>query len=122
MADRAAIGGRRLLVAAVSRPGGLQTPPSALSMAGTKGREDHWSKVRGLLQQREVRHLLVALWLMVAALSGPLPAAAQMQVPSVLEDVKLVTEDDQKAAFMLRFSPREPQFSAINQNPAALSC
>ncbi len=54
---------------------------------------------------------------MVAALTGALPAAAQMQVPSVLEDVKLVVEDEQHAAFMLRFSPREPQFSAINQNP-----
>ena len=45
------------------------------------------------------------------------PATAQV-VPSVVEDVKLVTEDDAQAALMIRFSPREPQLSAINNNPS----
>jgi len=60
--------------------------------------------------------VLGALCLFVAMLAGALPAAAQT-VPSVLEEVKLVTEDAQRVAFMLRFSPREPQYSAVNQNP-----
>lgn len=58
------------------------------------------------------------MMLLAAALGGAGPAFAQMQVPSVLEEVKVVTEDDSQAAFMLRFSPREPQYSAINQNPS----
>ena len=44
------------------------------------------------------------------------PAIAQ-QPPSVVEDIKLVTGDDSRAAFMVRFSPAEPQLSAINTNP-----
>jgi len=36
----------------------------------------------------------------------------------VLEEVKLVTEDDQQASFLLRFSPREPDFAAVNNNPS----
>lgn len=60
--------------------------------------------------------LIVALAL-AGALGIASTALAQMQVPSVLEEVKLVTEDDSQAAFMLRFSPREPQYTAINNNP-----
>ena len=45
------------------------------------------------------------------------PALAQ-QPPSVIEDFKLVTGDDSRASFMIRFSPVEPQFSAINNNPS----
>ena len=45
------------------------------------------------------------------------PALAQ-QPPAVVEDIKLVTGDDSRAAFMIRFSPSEPQFSAINTNPS----
>jgi general secretion pathway protein D len=45
------------------------------------------------------------------------PALAQ-QPPSVVEDIKLVTGDDSRATFMIRFSPAEPQFSAINNNPS----
>jgi general secretion pathway protein D len=45
------------------------------------------------------------------------PALAQ-QPPAVVEDFKLVTGDDSRAAFMIRFSPSEPQFSAINNNPS----
>lgn len=44
-----------------------------------------------------------------------MPAAAQQ--PSVLEEIKVVTEDSNSAAFMLRFSPAEPQYSALNSNP-----
>ena len=89
----------------------------ALTMRPTKRWRASSVEGSGLLQQHFMRRLLAAFCLMVAALTGALPAAAQIQAPSVLEDVKVVVEDAQNAAFMLRFSPREPQFSAINQNP-----
>lgn len=60
--------------------------------------------------------LIGAVMTLIAAVLA-VPSSAQMQIPSVLEDVKLVTEDDRQAAFMLRFSPREPQYSAIGSNP-----
>ena len=44
-------------------------------------------------------------------------AAALFGAPSVLEEIKVVTEDQSSASFMLRFSPEEPQFSAISTNP-----
>jgi general secretion pathway protein D len=58
--------------------------------------------------------LLAGVLLMLGLMSA-VPAAAQ--VPSVLEDVKVVTEDDGSAAFMLRFSPDVPQFAALSNNP-----
>ena len=70
-----------------------------------------------LIELSAVRRRLATFLIMIAALAFGTPATAQMQVPSVLEEVKVVTEDDQQAAFMLRFSPREPQYSAVNQNP-----
>ena len=70
-----------------------------------------------MFQFDKLRRALGALILFVAVLAGASPAAAQGQVPSVLEEVKLVTEDAQSTAFILRFSPREPQYSAVNQNP-----
>ena len=57
-----------------------------------------------------------AVFLMLGIMTGS-PALAQT-VPSVVEDVKLVTEDDAQAAFIIRFSPRVPQYSAINNNPS----
>jgi len=45
------------------------------------------------------------------------PALAQ-QPPAVVEDFKLVTGDDSGASFMIRFSPSEPQYSAVNNNPS----
>ena len=38
-------------------------------------------------------------------------------VPSVVEEVKTVTLDDNRAAFLVRFSPVEPQTAALNNNP-----
>ena len=57
-----------------------------------------------------LRGLFVCLTLFAAA-----PAAAQ--IPAVVEDIKLVTADDSRAAFLIRFSPTEPQSAAINTNP-----
>ena len=56
--------------------------------------------------------LLLGLLLLFVAF----PAVAQ--VPSVLEEIKLVTADENQAAFMVRFSPALPQHSAVNTNPA----
>lgn len=44
------------------------------------------------------------------------PAHAQL-VPSVLEEIKLVTEDEGAATFILRFSPAEPRIATIDRNP-----
>ena len=57
-----------------------------------------------------MRHFLIFLSLFAAA-----PVAAQ--VPAVVEEIKLVTADDSRAAFIVRFSPTEPQSAAVNANP-----
>ena len=56
--------------------------------------------------------ILVALLMLLLAV----PAVAQ--VPSVVEDVKLVTADDTRASFLVRFSPAEPQSAPNNTNPS----
>ncbi|QDP19796.1 type II secretion system protein GspD [Sphingomonas xanthus] len=67
---------------------------------------------------RGLSAIIVTLALLIAGLAT-LPGAAFAQpVPSVLEEVKLVTEDEQQAAFLLRFSPREPQVAPLNTNPS----
>lgn len=59
--------------------------------------------------------LILMIAVVLAALAGGSRALAQ--VPSVLEEVKLVTADESSASFLLRFSPQEPQYSVINTNP-----
>ena len=54
--------------------------------------------------------------MVVGAVVGLVPAGAQ--VPSVLEEIKLITEDEQQSSFLLTFSPREPDFAPINNNPS----
>jgi general secretion pathway protein D len=66
--------------------------------------------------RREFSFLLSAVLFLASLLGGAVPAFAQ--VPSVLEEVKLVTQDEQQASFVLRFSPREPDFAAVNNNPS----
>ncbi|MEO7411087.1 MAG: hypothetical protein ABIU10_07190, partial [Sphingomicrobium sp.] len=44
-------------------------------------------------------------------------APALAQVPAVVEEIKLVTADDSRASFIIRFSPAEPQYAAVNANP-----
>lgn len=53
--------------------------------------------------------------LLVGMISGATPGWAQ--IPSVLEDMTLVTQDANQASFLLRFSPAEPQYAAVNGNP-----
>ena len=43
--------------------------------------------------------------------------AAVAQIPSVVEEIKLVTADDTRASFIVRFSPAEPQLAPNNTNP-----
>lgn len=45
------------------------------------------------------------------------PIAAAAQVPSVVEEIKLVTADETRASFIVRFSPAEPQTAPNNTNP-----
>ncbi len=45
------------------------------------------------------------------------PSAVRAQVPSVVEEVKLVTADASRASFIVRFSPAEPQSAPNNSNP-----
>ncbi|WP_344705801.1 type II secretion system protein GspD [Sphingomonas swuensis] len=47
----------------------------------------------------------------------PLGLPAVAQVPSVVEEVKTVTVDENQASFLIRFSPAEPQTAALNNNP-----
>ena len=63
-----------------------------------------------------VRFVLLWVAVVAAALLGANPASAQV-VPSVLEEVKLVTQSDEAASFILRFSPAEPRAAAIDTNP-----
>lgn len=58
-----------------------------------------------------------AVALLVVVLASASPAVGQGLAPSVLEELRVVTEDSQQAAYLLRFSPAEPQSSAVNQNP-----
>jgi general secretion pathway protein D len=56
---------------------------------------------------------------MLLLLAGMLACAApaRAQVPSVLEEMTLVTQDADQASFLLRFSPAEPQYAVLNGNP-----
>lgn len=44
-------------------------------------------------------------------------APGTAQVPSVLEEMSLITQGDSQAGFLLRFSPAEPPHAAVNTNP-----
>lgn len=65
-------------------------------------------------------HKLAAKWIMFAfvalAAFAALPARAQL-VPSVVEEMRVVTQDDRAASFILRFSPSEPRFATVDRNP-----
>src|SRR4029079_12701550 len=60
----------------------------------------------------------LATWvlLLLACLITASPSFAQ--VPSVLEEMNVVTQDGEQASFLLRFSPAEPQYAAVNTNPS----
>ena len=55
--------------------------------------------------------------MLIGMVCGVAPAMAQ-PVPSVLEEVQLVTEDDRQASFLLRFSPKIPEVAPLNNNPS----
>jgi general secretion pathway protein D len=56
------------------------------------------------------------LLLLFGLLLGAAPSFAQ--VPSVVEELTAVTQDASQASFLIRFSPAEPQYAAINNNPS----
>ena len=59
--------------------------------------------------------LAARLLLLLAFLALATPSFAQ--IPSVLEEMTLVTQDSKQASFILRFSPAEPRYAAANSNP-----
>lgn len=60
--------------------------------------------------------LMLAVLAVVGALLAPVASRAQV-VPSVLEEMTVVTQDDESATFILRFSPREPRIAIVENNP-----
>ena len=69
-------------------------------------------KTEGVIAPLARAFLVLAVLLVAGA-----PAAAQM-VPSVVEEMKLVTADESQASFLVRFSPREPQYAEVNTTPS----
>lgn len=65
--------------------------------------------------QSLLRLVLCALAVMTA--TGAVGARAQQLVPSVVEELRLVTQDDGAATFILRFSPVEPRIAVVDRNP-----
>lgn len=70
----------------------------------------------------KLRIWLVAAALAVAAGAGIVPAGAPLlaqgaPIPAVLEEIKPVTADEGQAAYMVRFSPKEPRIDPLNTNP-----
>ena len=63
------------------------------------------------------RQIIIIMLLMLT----PYAAPAWAQAPSVLEDMKVVTEDANQASFLLRFSPPEPRLDAAQTEPAAIT-
>lgn len=59
------------------------------------------------------------VWLAITAMAalGTPAVRAQILVPSVVEELRLVTADEGAATFILRFSPAEPRFAAVDRNP-----
>ena len=45
------------------------------------------------------------------------PGASAQVVPSVLEELRLVTQDEGSAKFILRFSPAEPRVATVDRDP-----
>ncbi len=61
----------------------------------------------------------LARWAAFAAFAMVLlgPHRAFAQFPAVVEELKLITADDSRASFLIRFSPEEPDYSPLNVNP-----
>ena len=68
-------------------------------------------------------NFLTRVWFALTALlafalaPGAAQAQSQLLVPSVLEEMRLVTADDSAATFILRFSPAEPRYAVVERNP-----
>mgnify|MGYP006190382117 FL=1 len=57
---------------------------------------------------------LLLLWL----LSLAMPTSAMAQAPAVLEEFRMITEDQDQASFLVRFSPQEPVTKPLNNDPS----
>ncbi len=65
---------------------------------------------------KKLRADVVGFFMLIGMLLAAAPAFAQ--VPSVVEEIKLVTADENSASFMIRFSPAVPQYSVVNNSPS----
>ncbi len=54
---------------------------------------------------------------LLVALTALWASPSLAQAPAVVEELKLVTADDSRATFYIRFSPEEPNNAAVNTNP-----
>lgn len=57
---------------------------------------------------------VMLLWLFSLAM----PASAIAQIPAVLEEFRMITEDQDQASFLVRFSPQEPIAKPLNNDPS----
>jgi general secretion pathway protein D len=73
--------------------------------------------VGGILQSRVAAFWSRAAGVLLLACAVFAAAPAHAQVPSVLEEISLVAQDANQASFLFRFSPAEPLFAAVNNNP-----
>lgn len=64
----------------------------------------------------KILRILIAFAATLSAVAFMTPANAQV-VPSVLEEVTLVSKDAGETTFMLRFSPAEPRIAPIERDP-----
>jgi general secretion pathway protein D len=67
--------------------------------------------------QQEPAMIRLAAWLLLLLASLAVATPSFAQVPSVLEEMTLVTQDSKQASFLLRFSPAEPRYAPANSNP-----
>lgn len=66
--------------------------------------------------KKALNKLVLAWFVLAASMALGVQARAQL-VPSVLEEMQLVTQDDGAATFILRFSPAEPRIASVERNP-----
>jgi len=66
-----------------------------------------------LLRSRLTTQLML-LWVL-----GLIPlSSVNAQTPSVLEEFRIITEDQDQASFLIRFSPQEPVVKPLNNDPS----
>ncbi len=70
--------------------------------------------------------ITVSGWRLISTLVGlmiliPFTTPAGAQAPSVVEEIKLVSEDSGQTRFLMRFSPQAPRIETARSDPAAIT-